>query len=136
LDGKTRVRGLWGGYTPKLYDSRFLKLHEDEFNQKFYGATFIADSHYQEGKKIFPNITWHVNIHKPPKKKGSNEGEILCKKHNVYNQQHQQARARVESPNGIFKTMFKSLSAPWMEDELQQDYLFKIACAIQNIQLK
>jgi hypothetical protein len=30
--------------------------------------------------------------------------------------------------------IFKTLSQAWMEHEQQQDYLFNIACAIQNLQ--
>ncbi len=81
-------------------------------------------------------MTWHVNIRKTTKRKDSDGQEILYKSHRTYNYQHQQARARVEMPNGIFETMFQSLANPWMGDEQQQDYLLFIACGIHNVQLK
>jgi hypothetical protein len=36
-DGLCRVRGMWGGYIPKVYDGTFLELFKDTFKKNFKG---------------------------------------------------------------------------------------------------
>jgi len=137
IDAKTRFRYIKGGYSPKVYDGHFLKLMKEDLLSKFIGGVVLADNAFEYGKKLLgKDIKFYTNITTRSKKETGDDSisDLLYNKHKSYNKQHQSARARVEAPSGIVKTMFKSLNEPWLESEIQQDHLFHIACAIHNIQ--
>ncbi len=52
-DGRCRARGLWGGYSPKVYDGTFLELFQDTFKKNSKGAVIVADQHFVNGNKLF-----------------------------------------------------------------------------------
>ncbi len=137
-DAKTRVRYLKGGYTPKLFDGHFLKLQQEDLEEKFKDAVIGADQHFEYGAKNFRKIEFIVPVKAPSKKKSKKNKtteNILCKKDTIHNQRLAAARARVESPFGAIKTKFGSLSAPWKEDLEQQDHLVKFAIGLHKYEL-
>lgn len=65
VDAKGRPVKIWGGYSPKVYDGDFLKINQDFIEEKFNGATIIADYHFEKGKELFHNVNFLVNYSKP-----------------------------------------------------------------------
>ena len=55
-DAKGRIRMVWGGYIPKMYDGEFLENNKYIINHLFYGAAIIGDNHFSNGKKIFKQV--------------------------------------------------------------------------------
>ena len=43
-DGKGRIRKMWGGYSPKVYDCHWLEIWKDWFEENLKGAGVIADT--------------------------------------------------------------------------------------------
>jgi len=54
-NGRRKVVGMWGGYTPKLYDGHWVQDHKKELNEKLAGATIFGDNHFQYGAKYLKN---------------------------------------------------------------------------------
>jgi len=52
-DASTKIRYFKGGYTPKLYDGHFLKLHQEESEDKFENSVIAGDEHLDNGTKNF-----------------------------------------------------------------------------------
>ena len=48
FDGKGIVRGLWGGYSPKVHDYKWCEANRQTLERYFDGGVIIADQHYQE----------------------------------------------------------------------------------------
>ena len=46
-----RVRKIWGGYSPKVYDSHLIEANRDWFEDKLKGAEVVADQHFCWGVK-------------------------------------------------------------------------------------
>lgn len=61
VDAKGRVRRLWGGYSPKVYDGSFLTLNEHYFREHYRGATVIADNHFAQGKNFSKDVKFLIN---------------------------------------------------------------------------
>lgn len=132
-DGKRRIRYFSTGYTPKLYDSHWAKLHHEMLNRDFKDGVFIADTHFQNfeketGLKCYTPITGPV---------GQKKNQVLLnKKVEDYNNDQKKTRAICESVFGEIKRNFDSLNRAWLESEHQQDFVFSIACGIHNSELR
>lgn len=140
-DGKGKILKIWGGYSPKVYDGTWLEIMKDNLEDILNGAVILADSHFSAGKRLFQNITFLTNNVKPKKRKRGEEDEgtgikVLTNKQKKFNEDHRQARARVESPFGFMKSKIESLKKPWSESLEQMDCLVWTAAAIHNLSLK
>jgi hypothetical protein len=134
-DGKGLIRKVWGGYSPKLYDGDFLDLMKGYLKEELNGAGIIADQHFDVGKKYLPSIKFFTPIKEPTTGKRKKRAESISKltKEQVKWNKHLHAlRARIESPFGIIKNLWKSLSKPWEEDDSALDALVWIAVGVYN----
>jgi hypothetical protein len=142
-DAHRVMKQVLGGHSPKIHDGAFLETCRDEFKQKFRGARFIGDNHFQKGKTLFDyrdNIKFYTNFAKKRKRVGGEPDdaaalEELAQEHVRFNLQHQGVRSRVESPFAWMKETFKSLRM-WRESAPQLDMLFRIVVAIHNMRVR
>lgn len=140
-DAKGKIRKIWGGFSPKLYDGDFMVINKDYINEAFRGAKMIADNHYSKAKKYFSNVKIYTNFvvrQTGSKRKRGEEGEDdyvinTNKEQKEFNHEHQAARARVESPFGLIKRKFRCFQIPWGESEDQLNFAVYYAAAIVSL---
>lgn len=138
-DAKRRIRFKFGGYSCKTYDGDFLEAKQEYLDEKLKGGVVLADNHFMNGKKIFKNVKFLVNYKEKKDNSFDNSTQEvvnLTKKQKEFNKKHRHARARVESPFGLLKTNFKSLSIPFRDGDEQMDYLVTYAMGFHNINIK
>lgn len=143
VDALGRIKHIWGGYSPKLYDGDFLAINKDYIEATFNKGVIIADNHFWRGKTLFDpaKVKFHVNYKKrqgAKKRKRADDGqddelENVTRTQEAFNTDHQNLRARVESPFGLVKTKFKCLNKPWQESQEQLDCVVWYACAIVTV---
>lgn len=142
VDGKGIVRKVWGGYSPKEYDSMFVESHKDEFTSLFHGVSILADNHFKSANKKVHGVKFMCNLRRTKVDQETKEDkdqpecfdtelEFLSKAQ--WNTDHSHARARVEQIFGYMKNKFTALKLPWQEDPKQQEYLVMFATAIFSI---
>jgi len=140
-DGRGSIVNVWGGYTPKLHDGEFLELHKDEILSYFDGSCFIGDNHFSKGKRIFKNrIKFHTNYAERSSKKNApgvdldeDYVEKITQANKKFNKQHQEARARVESPYGWAKNKFATLRTAWRESDDHLDDMMLFTFGLHNV---
>jgi len=112
-DAAGRIRMLWGGYNPKIYDGDFLCIATPWMNQNLLGATIVGDQHYQKSPKDLkiPIIT-PTKLPKKTKSSKLKDWEKITAKQRSRNLKIRKIRARVELPFAYIDQHFKSLSAP------------------------
>ena len=137
-DGHGRIRKVWSGYSPKIYDGSLLELNREWFEENLVNAGVIADQHFEWGKKNFKKVKFYIPIKRPSQGKRKRGDRIpkLTKKEQRYNNAVHKARARMEDFFGRIKTMFTSLREPWGERDEQMDFLVRIAIGIYNTQIQ
>jgi hypothetical protein len=138
MDGKRRIQKVWGGYSPKYYDGDFLEVNEDWFLEHCKNDKIVADNHFHWGrdKKGFPIV--YSNYAKGDKAGpagGMVDAETLTQRKQQYNDAVAYARARVETPFGEVRGLFKALQKPFPEDPAQLDRLVHFAFGIFNFRL-
>ena len=100
-NAKRFVAKVWGGYSPKKDDGRWIKDHCEWFSEHVPDDVIIADNAFAWGAKHpdkFPRI--HVNHKKNEKVVIDGDGEdesVLTKKQLSYNSSVRKVRARIES---------------------------------------
>jgi hypothetical protein len=142
-DGKGRVRKLWGGYTPKLYDGNFLELKKDCLERKLSGAEVVGDQHFDWGRAHLEGLKFHVPKKNLPKtltkgkkrKRNTPEEKLQSKKQKKENSDIRAVRARVENRFGILQVKYQAFAKPWAEEEEQLDYLVCTAVGALNYSL-
>jgi hypothetical protein len=83
MDGKRRIRKLWGGYSPKMYDGDFIKMNKEFFEEHCSGVGIVGDIHFETGPVHTPNVQWLVPVSQPRGRKRKNRTEpvaVLTKK--------------------------------------------------------
>ncbi len=138
-DARRRARRVWGPYSPKLYDGDFIAAACKTIDNDFPDTKILADNHFAQANNYCKKAMFLVNHKEPaqPKDKEMLKGlQKLTKKELSYNEAHRKARARVESPFGQIKTMFKSLKTAYRKNEEEQEKLVYIAFAIHNVNIK
>lgn len=148
-DGRGRIKKMWGGYSPKVYDGHFLQLTRKWFEKRLKGSGVIADQHFEWGKNL-KGLKWYTANHTPSRGRKTqatplsikldtdDEGvdlSLLTKKQQSYNQALYTLRARVELPFGVAKTIFKILRGHWRESEQQLDHMVWIATGVVNAKI-
>lgn len=139
-DGLGRIVKIWGGYSPKVYDSDFLDSHRQEIETTFKGGVVLADNHFRRSGKTFKNVKFYTNYAKRekvekdmnPEEKEADWLDTITKAQVSFNNQHRKARARIEIPFGWIKRNFKTFGKPWAEPEEQLDNLVYICACIYN----
>jgi hypothetical protein len=143
VDARRRVRKIWGGYSPKIYDGHFLELKQEWFRANVPNDILVGDNHFTWGRNNpdkFPKL--HANY--PDPLRGMAADDIvddmsgmteLTKEKKRYNAAVAHARARVESPFGVIKTCWACLQTPFRESREQLDCIVWLALAIHNTRL-
>lgn len=134
-DGLGRVRRIWGGYSPKLYDGHFIELLGEYIDKELAGANIIADQHFEYGNQYLNECYIWTPPKEPSIGKRDNEGEglyKLSKEQASFKRQHQTLRARVENVFGLLSRKFVCLREPWADSDKQLDHVVMIAAAIYN----
>jgi len=147
-DGKGRIRKMWGGYSPKVFDGHFLMILKEWFEENLKGAGVIGDQHFEMGKKLegVKFYTKHRKGMQNDESETEDEDEntdteseddavnlsVNTKKEKVYNSALYKLRARVEIPFGEINTIFKVLAQHWAESEEQLDNMVWIAVGVLN----
>ena len=138
FDGKTKCRGLWGGYSPKIYDSNWCEVNKRVLETTFKGATIISDQHYEAFSKKAKSLT--IITPSPEKKKAMtnlpHHQVSPTNKQIARNKRIRTLRARVENPFGKIDKKCKSLTKPWKEAPEQLDALVYFAFGILNKNIK
>jgi hypothetical protein len=138
-DAKTRIFKIWGPYSRKVFDSNFIEIVSDWFDDNSKDTSIIADNHFTSANRYCENVKFLTNYKESdnPSNMDTQEGyKKLTNKQCSWNEAHRKARARVESPFGRIKTMFKSLGTLYRKNEESQKQLVNIACAILNLSIK
>jgi len=138
-DAKKRILKIWGPYNPKVYDSNFIEIVSDWFNDNLKDTSIIADNLFTSANRYCENVKFLTNNKEPdnPSNMDTQEGyKRPTNKQCSWNEAHRKARARVKSPFGRIKTMFKSLGTLYRKNEESKKQLVNIACAIINLSIK
>jgi hypothetical protein len=133
-DGNGMIRKLWGGYSPKLYDSHFLQITQDYLEEKLRGAGVFADEHFRKQGNRFDQVRFYTP-YKTPSSKDNEDGAETCKftdKQVSWNKQQRTARARVENTFGLIHNRWKSLQKKWPDEMEQIDHLVWISAVVNN----
>ena len=138
FDMKQRARVLYGPYSPKVDDNSFVRLMKPTMEESMKGAVILGDCGYSAVAKEFQKIKMITTISKPRGRVSKDGSGIrqLTKVQKTKNKMLKKLRSRVESPFGIIKQRWKTLSTCFMEDETQHGLLVKLALATYNFQLK
>jgi len=135
-DAEGIIRRVWGGYSPKVYDSDLIKLAQYEFKQKFKGAAIISDNQFGSVSKVFQDPKFYTNVSVQKKRKrNDDDAEGVANDTRAIEQRnikHSHVRARSERPFGNLKVKFEALSNKWSESLEQLHYLVFYAVAIHN----
>jgi hypothetical protein len=138
-DGKGRIRKIWGGYSPKVYDGHFIETRKKWFEQKLAGAEVIADQHFRWGQKHLRQVKFHVAKPEPHKrgkrKRKDDEVNDLTEQERKYNKAVKKTRARVETAFGKMSKKFDALNHPWYESESQLDHLVLLASGVVTFEV-
>lgn len=116
-DARGVFREVWGGYSPKVYDSDFMRIVSNQLEEFYEGATLIADNHF---KKIADELSV-VTIIAPSserKPKGDDEGkavEVPTHAETARNKKIRKLRARVEMLYARLNSVLGSLYPCWRD---------------------
>lgn len=135
MDARGKLRALWGGYSPKVYDGDFLELNEKWLEKHLQGATVAADTHFEWGSKHLRKVRFKTPIPRPRgrRKKGTggiNIPKTLTKKQEQYDKHLHSVRSRVENSFGRMAAKVEALTKPFWEGKQQLDHLVWLAGAL------
>jgi len=132
---KRRIRMIWGPYSPKAFDGRFLEAKREWIETNLAGATNIADGHFSIGRTLFRSVPFLVNYPVPNIDDADDTTQDipqLTKERLDFNARHSRTRARIESVFGEIKKKFKTLSTKTQIPIDDQANVFKYACGLHN----
>jgi len=159
MDGKGRVKKVWGGYSPKIYDGQYVAATEEWYHQNLGGVGVFADEHFRKTTEDWKDPVFYCP-HKVAKGwterkeeemhisdgeendqlmrdlKDNPEGEGVCKltaSQQAWNNAQRKMRAKVEGPFAQTKGKWKALAVPWAEEPEQLDCLVFTAFAVWNM---
>jgi len=138
LDARTRIRWVGGGYSPKVYDSHYINMMRRWIQAPLKGAVVVADHAFATAGEGFEDVEFVVKFLEPADEADDPRGRNVIKltaEQKRFNKAQKALRSRVESPFGIFKTIFPSLAAPWRESDSQLDHVVLIAAALHNMKI-
>lgn len=140
-DGKRKIRGLYGGHSPKTYEGTWLRSHKELMEEQWAGGVFVGDEHFHKANTYFSDPVFHTTVRAIPSQEvssqknqsvSSSERAALTRKQELHNSEISDARARIESVCGQLSHTFQCLTKPWAEEFEQLDYVVNIAAAVAN----
>lgn len=159
VDGKSRIRKIWGGYSPKIYDSDMVTATRDWYEEHLEGAGVYADAHFTKATKTWRDPVFYTPIRLPREtteredetrhiSDEDDEGVVMDEdeedshgagamtftaKQRAYNRAQHGMRARVELPFAQVKNKWSCLQSPWAEDMEQLDCVVFTAFAVWTV---
>lgn len=67
LNGK--ILRVWGGYSPKLHDSAWLKMNKEWINDNLKGGVVLADCHFSYARDRWKKVKFYVPFYETKSKK-------------------------------------------------------------------
>lgn len=141
-DGDTRIRALWGGYGPKVYDSSFFKAFLAPYEDSLRGVAIVGDNHFLAAGKHFKG---RIEIVAPTTESGKGKKRVRdCNDDPTvgYVEETQEearnnaairhTRARVEQVFSSIKERFKCFKPYFTGNMEEQDYAVFFAAAVHN----
>lgn len=129
---KGRIRKMWGGYSPKVFNGTFLDIQRHWIERKLKGSRVITDQHFEHGKKL-SNVTFYTVFYEPrfthknntttPDDDDAVDITIFTQEQSTFNAALYKLHARVELPFGETKSIFGVFQAYWQESDNQLDYM-------------
>lgn len=136
-DGHMKPRLLRGGYSPKVYDSEWVRINKEFLDSNLHGGVLVGDSHFRAGREYLNNVTIEAPVTAAGRpRRGQTSVGHLTKDVQNYNKQVRKVRHRIESPFGLARLKFKTLALPWMEHEDQLESLVFFAVGLIAAQRK
>jgi DDE superfamily endonuclease len=137
-DASLQVRGIWGGYSPKIYDGHWVNMMKHTLVKEYSGARILGDCHYETGNSAISSIGGQGEVQfftafpKPrgrKSKRDKSEGKkSLTAAQKKWNKSCSHTRGRMEEPFSHVKQKWKALNL-FLDGEEQQNYLVFIALA-------
>lgn len=130
VDGNNIIRKIFGGYSPKIYDSDLLKIVKNEIERDFKDSVILGDNHFKKANEyldtieILTNFSQNENISKKINK--------LTKEQTTHNNNVSKVRKCIESVFGLIKRKFECFEC-FFEGKDEQDKVFKFACGVHNV---
>ena len=143
-DGAGRVRKLWGGYSPKLYDGHLIELYSDWMEENLDGGVVFGDGHFGIASTLFDDdskVRFITPVAKKSKKMmkrlvGANgDGADLVIRTNEdskLNADIAHVRARVEKNFAWVKNTFQTLSIKYQGQPSELDCIVYFAFGVNN----
>lgn len=141
-DGATRIRALWGGYSPKVYDSSFMKNFLAPYEESLKNVAIVGDNHFLAAGKYFKG---RIEIVAPTTEPGKGKKRLRERDNEPAvgyaeetqeearnNEAIRQTRARVEQVFGSIKERFKCLKPHFAGNMTEQDYAVNFGAAVHN----
>jgi len=140
-DGRSRIRKMWGGYSPKEYDSNWVQIERQFFEDNLKGTGVVGDCHFFAAREFMRD----PDLIAPP---GDNVGIDLIRNRgfarNMAEAEKRKAdvscvRSTAEAPYSKIKRIFKMLDGgpyhAWREKMSELDKCFTWACGVVNMQI-
>eukprot|EP00727_Mastigamoeba_balamuthi_P005106 m51a1_g14594 hypothetical protein (686) ;mRNA; r:1158602-1161177 len=119
LDMQGRPVGVWGPYSPKLFDSHWIQANKKMLKLLFPNDVFIADNHFAWAQDNMKTPAFFATYACPPNHPATEGVAKLLVKKRILNRQIEDIRSRVESPFGVIKENVKAVGRPFAEKDNQ-----------------
>jgi len=139
-DGCGKICKLWGGYSPKVYDSDFVKIEKQWLERHLRGTAILADTHYFKGREYISNPEILAT---PPDNASADLLKLrgfstTTKEARVRSKAIKNNRGVVEQCFAAMKNTFIPLAGgpytSWRESGLELDFVVEWACGVYNRQ--
>jgi hypothetical protein len=131
-DMSGRIKKAWGGYSPKIHNSQFLKVQQDTIETNFTRATIISNGHFSWGNAL-DGVKFIIPTTQRAGDPDTMEGtQQLTEQEKQDNKLIHSTRACVEGPFSRMKESFEALKGPFADGEEQQTCLFWLAVGVHN----
>ncbi len=137
-DGSGRIRKMWGGYSPKTYDSEFMRIEQQFFKENLAGSAILADTHFFAARDHIrdPDI-----LATPPP--NCSVDLLTMRGFSTTTAEAEKKSADITSKRGVVETAYartKGIFIPlaggphekWREPETQLDFVVTWAFGVHN----
>eukprot|EP00727_Mastigamoeba_balamuthi_P001920 m51a1_g11725 hypothetical protein (286) ;mRNA; r:106426-107383 len=136
LDMQGRPVGVWGPYSPKLFDGHWIQANKKMLKLLFPNNVFIADNHFAWARDNMKMPAFFTTYACPLKRPATEGVAKLPAKKRILNRQITDIRSHVESPFGVIKENVKAVGRPFAEkdDQLENIVTFHLGLVVHKNQ--